>query len=252
MRLLNSPLEQFEIVALIPILLGEVIDLSITNSTLYLFFAAGRLLFFFSGILDKTLYIPNAWQALLEDMYVFIVDLINQNCGTKGQRYFEFIFTIFRFLLRCNLMGMVPYSFTVTSHIVITLTLSIRIWVGVTIIGFHLHGLHFLHLFAPSGAPRAILPVLVIIEVVSYVIRAVSLGVRLFANMMSGHTLLKILAGFSFQIFALGGILGLIGSAIPLIVVFLITGLEIGISCLQAYVFTILTIMYLNDSINMH
>jgi ATP synthase subunit 6 len=251
LMLLNSPLEQFEIVSLIPLRMMNI-DISITNSSLYLILGFSRIVFFFNSILKRTLYIPNAWQTLLEDIYVFIVDLINQNCGVKGQRYFKFIFTLFVFLLTCNLMGMVPYSFTVTSHIVITLTLSIAIWVGVTIIGLHKHGLHFFHLFAPSGAPAAILPILVIIEVVSYIIRALSLGVRLFANMMSGHTLLKIMAGFSFQIFAIGGILGLIGSAIPLIIVFLITGLEIGIACLQAYVFTILTIMYLNDSINLH
>lgn len=246
-----SPLEQFEIISLISARLGTI-DLSITNSSLYLILGYLALLFFFKSILNRTLYIPNAWQTLLEDIYLFIVDLINQNCGIKGQKYFKLIFTLFIFLLTCNLMGMIPYSFTVTSHIVVTLTLSIRIWVAVTIIGFARHGLHFLHLFVPSGAPAPILPILVIIEVVSYIIRALSLGVRLFANMMSGHTLLKIMAGFSFQIFAIGGIFGLIGSAVPLVIVFIITGLEIGIACLQAYVFTILTIMYLNDSINMH
>ncbi len=246
-----SPLEQFEIISLLPIQFGYI-DISITNSSLYLILGLISILFFFNSILNRTLYIPNVWQTILEDLYLFIIELINQNCGVKGQTYFKFIFTLFIFLLTCNLIGMIPYSFTVTSHIVVTLTLSIAIWIGVTIIGFYQHGLHFLHLFAPSGAPTAILPILIIIEVVSYIIRAISLGVRLFANMMSGHTLLKILAGFSFQIFAIGGILGLIGSAIPLIIVFLITGLEIGIACLQAYVFTILSIMYLNDSINLH
>ncbi len=248
-----SPLEQFEIISLIPIRNSTLnLDISITNSSLYLILRLISIYFFFNSILKKTLYIPNVWQTILEDIYLFIVDLINQNCGIKGQRYFKFIFTLFIFLLTCNLIGMIPYSFTVTSHIVVTLTLSIRIWIRVTIIGFYRHGLHFLHLFVPSGAPIAILPILIIIEVVSYVIRALSLGVRLFANMMSGHTLLKIMAGFSFQIFAIGGILGLIGSRIPLIIVFIITGLEIGIACLQAYVFTILSIMYLNDSINLH
>jgi len=149
-------------------------------------------------------------------------------------------------------MGMIPYSFTVTSHIAITLTLSLSIWIGVTLIGLKTHGTHFFHLFVPSGAPAALLPMLVIIEVLSYAIRAVSLAVRLFANMMSGHTLLKIMAGFSFQLFALGGFLGIIGASLPLILVFLITGLEIGIAMLQAYVFTILSIMYLNDSLNLH
>jgi len=185
-------------------------------------------------------------------MYNFIMELIEQNCGAKGQKYFPFFFVLFSFLLVCNLLGMVPYSFTVTSHIAITFTLSLAIWIGVTWIGLTTHGAHFFTLFVPSGAPAALLPILVVIELISYGVRAISLAVRLFANMMSGHTLLKIMAGFSFQLFALGGILGLVGSTIPFILVFLITGLEIGIACLQAYVFTILSIMYLNDALNLH
>jgi len=250
-----SPLEQFEIISLIPIKLSTLFDISLTNSSLYLLIGFVCFLFFFSSILHQTLYVPNAWQTVLEDIYNFVVDLINQNCGIKGQIYFKFFFTLFIFLLTCNLIGMIPYSFTVTSHIVITLTLSIGIWIGVTIIGLARHGFHFFHLFVPSGAPAALLPALVAIELISYFIRAISLGVRLFANMMAGHTLLKIMAGFSFQIYAAAGtsmLLGLIGAAIPLIMVFIITGLEIGIACLQAYVFTILSIMYLNDSINLH
>jgi ATP synthase subunit 6 len=261
--MIYSPLEQFQIKALINLRWGYW-DISITNSSLYLILGLRRVFFLFNSILVQninpikggnikkgTLYIPSRWQRLLEELYLFIVDLINQN-SKGGQIYFKFFFTLFIFILTCNLMGMIPYSFTITSHIVVTLTLSIRIWIGVTIIGFRRHGLHFLHLFIPSGAPIRILPILVVIEIMSYIMRAVSLGVRLFANMMSGHTLLKIMAGFSFQIFAMGGLLGLIGSAIPLVIVFIITGLEIGIACLQAYVFTILSIMYLNDSINLH
>lgn len=246
-----SPLEQFEIVSILPIVFGSY-DFSITNSTLYLGLTVLGIIFILEGALKRPMYIPSAWQTLIEDLYNFIIELIQQNCGTKGQRYFPFFFVLFTFLLVCNLMGMVPYSFTVTSHIVITFTLSLGIWVGVTIIGLQRHGTHFFSLFVPAGAPAALVPVLTIIEIISYIIRAVSLAVRLFANMMSGHTLLKIMAGFSFQIFAIGGILGIIGSTLPLILVFLITGLEIGIAMLQAYVFTILSIMYLNDSINLH
>jgi ATP synthase subunit 6 len=249
--MLSSPLEQFEIIALLPIR-GEHFDFSITNSTIFLIFAGLIVWFGMASILYHTMYIPSAWQSLLEGIYTFIVELINQNCGIRGQKYFPFFFFLFTFLLICNLLGMVPYSFTVTSHIVVTLTLSLTIWFGVTIIGFQLHGWHFLHLFVPSGAPTALIPALVIIEVMSYIVRAFSLAVRLFANMMSGHTLLKILAGFSFQIYAIGGILGIVGSTLPLVLVFLITGLEIGIAMLQAYVFTILSIMYLNDAINLH
>lgn len=249
--MLYSPLEQFEIVSIIPIAF-QGYDISITNSAIYLWIAFGIIVFFMSSILNKTMLVPGPWQALLEDMYNFIMDLIEQNCGRKGQKYFPFFFVLFSFLLVCNLLGMVPYSFTVTSHIAITFTLSLAIWIGVTWIGLATHGAKFFTLFVPSGAPAALLPVLVIIELISYGVRAISLAVRLFANMMSGHTLLKIMAGFSFQLFALGGIVGLIGSTIPFILVFLITGLEIGIACLQAYVFTILSIMYLNDALNLH
>jgi len=248
---LYSPLEQFEIVSILPFS-TSTFDFSITNSAIYLWIAFGIITFFCSSILRRTMYIPGAWQAFLEDLYTFIMDLINQNCGPKGQQYFPFLFVLFTFLFVCNLLGMVPYSFTVTSHIVITLTLSLSIWIGVTLIGLQRHGTHFFHLFVPSGCPAALLPALVVIEIMSYIVRAFSLAVRLFANMMSGHTLLKIMAGFSFQIFAIGGIAGIIGAGIPVILVFLITGLELGIACLQAYVFTILSIMYLNDAINLH
>lgn len=250
--MLYSPLEQFEINYLIPLAIGGW-DISITNSTLYLGLILGALIIMHEWVLGGWIrFIPGEWQSLLEEVYKFVGDLINQNCGPRGQAYFPFLYSLFVLLLVTNLVGMIPYSFTVTSHIAVTLTLSLSVWIGVTMIGFIRHGFHFLHLFVPAGAPAALLPFLVTIEILSYCVRAVSLAVRLFANMMAGHTLLKIMAGFSFQLYALGGILGLIGSTIPLVLVFIITGLEIGIAALQAYVFTILSIMYINDAINLH
>ena len=165
--------------------------------------------------------------------------------------YFPLIFVIFIFILTCNLLGMIPYSFTVTSHIIVTFFLSLSIFIGVTIIGFAHHGIHFFSFFLPAGAPVVLGPFLVVIELISYISRAFSLAIRLFANMMSGHSLLKILAGFAWTMLSVGGIFYVI-HLVPLIIVFIITGLEIGIAMLQAYVFTVLTCIYLNDSINLH
>lgn len=147
---------------------------------------------------------------------------------------------------------MIPYSFTVTSHIVVTFTLSLSIFIGVTLIGLKIHGLHFFSFFVPQGAPKLLLPLLVVIEAISYTARAFSLAIRLFANMMSGHTLLKIIASFGWTLITMGGIALPLLSVIPIALILAITGLEIGIAFLQAYVFTILTCIYLNDTIHLH
>jgi ATP synthase subunit 6 len=249
--MIKSPLEQFEVYSVIPLTLGNI-DISITNATIYILLVLVCTLYILHYSIIRIKYYPRAWQAVIEDIYNFLLDLIRQNSGEQGKRYFTVIYTIFWFILVCNLLGMLPYSFTVTSHIVVTLSLSFGIWLGVTIIGFQRHGLQFLKIFVPSGAPTIILPLLVVLEILSYCMRAISLGVRLFANIMSGHTLLKIITGFSFKLYALGGIIGIISSLFPLVIVFVITALEIGIAILQAYVFTVLTIMYLNDSLNLH
>jgi len=195
--------------------------------------------------------IPTRKQAFAESIYEFVLNLVNENVGEKGNKYFPLIFVIFIFILTCNLLGMIPYSFTVTSHIIVTFFLSLSIFIGVTIIGFAHHGIHFFSFFLPAGAPVVLGPFLVVIELISYISRAFSLAIRLFANMMSGHSLLKILAGFAWTMLSVGGIFYVI-HLVPLIIVFIITGLEIGIAMLQAYVFTVLTCIYLNDSINLH
>jgi len=187
----------------------------------------------------------------MEMGYEFIYFLIEEQIGTKGYKYFNFIFTLFMFILCCNLLGMIPYSFTATSHIVITFGLSMAIFIGVTIIGFVHHGLHFFYLFVPAGVPAGLLPLIVGIEFISYLTRGLSLGIRLTANMFAGHTLLKIISTFAWQMLMAGGFLSVAGLA-PIALLFALTGLEIVIAILQAYVFTVLTCSYLNDAINLH
>jgi F-type H+-transporting ATPase subunit a len=165
--------------------------------------------------------------------------------GSDGMRYFPFVFTLFMFILFCNLIGMVPFTFTVTSHIIVTFVMAAVVFLGVTVIGFIRHGTHFLKLFVPSGVPIFLLPLLVVIELLSYLTRPISLSVRLFANMMAGHTMLKVFGGFVVA-------LGVLAGWAPLAFVVALTGLEIGIAILQAYVFAILTCIYLNDAINLH
>jgi len=177
--------------------------------------------------------------------------VLSENIKKGGNAYFPIILTVFTYLLCCNLLGMIPYSFTVTSHIVVTLGLSIVAFTGINVIGIRIHGFHFLSFFLPGGAPLALAPLLIPIELVSYSFRVVSLALRLFANMMSGHCLLKILAGFAWTMLSAGGILSVL-HLLPLIVIFAIVGLELSIAFLQAYVFSVLLCIYMNDAISLH
>lgn len=246
-----TPLEQFAIVSLIPIRFGKY-DLSFTNSSLSLLLATGLVVVLFSLVTQNGGFlVPSRWQSLVEMIYEFVSSLITQQIGPKGRLRFPLIFTTFTFLLFTNLIGMIPYSFTATSHFVVTFGLSLSLFLGITCVGFQVHGLHFFSFLLPKGAPLALAPLLVVLELVSYCFRAVSLGVRLFANMMAGHTLVKILSGFSWTMLSVGGMLAA-ASVIPFAIVFALTGLELGVACLQAYVFTILTCIYLNDAMNLH
>ena len=231
-----TPLEQFAIVSLVPIRLGNVY-LSFTNSSLYLLLSTGLvLLLFYLVTQNGGFLVPSRWQSVVEMMYEFVVSLVDEQIGKKGRFAFPLIFTTFTFLLFTNLIGMIPYSFTATSHFVVTFGLSLSLFIGITIVGFQVHGLHFFSFLLPKGAPLILAPLLV---------------VRLFANMMAGHTLVKILSGFAWTMLSVGGVLAA-ASVIPFAIVFALTGLEIGVACLQAYVFTILTCIYLNDAINLH
>ena len=249
--IIHTPLEQFSIISLIPFHIGNLY-FSFTNSSLFLLLTTTLLFTLFYMITQNGGYlVPSRWQSFVEMIYEFVVSLVDEQIGSQGRKYFPLIFTIFVFVLFTNLIGMVPYSFTATSHLVVTFGLSLSLFIGITIVGFQTHGIHFFSFLLPKGAPLALAPLLVVLELVSYCFRAVSLGVRLFANMMAGHTLVKILSGFAWTMLSVGGVLT-IASAIPFGIVFALTGLEIGVACLQAYVFTILTCIYLNDAINLH
>lgn len=237
-------MHQFEIKRLINLeFLG--LDASFTNSSLFMVLAVAVISFLTIWGMRGRALVPTRMQSVAEISYEFIANMVRDNVGSAGQRYFPFVFTLFMFVLACNMLGMIPYSFTVTSHIIITFALAAVVFIGVTIIGFAKHGIGFLKFFVPSGVPAALLPLLVVIEVISYLTRPISLSVRLFANMMAGHTMLKV-----FGAFVVG--LGVIGGWAPLAFMVAFTGLEILVAFLQAYVFAILTCIYLNDALHMH
>ncbi len=247
----HSPLEQFQITRLATIKIGGL-DASFTNSSLWMVLVLiGVVAFLHLGMRQREL-VPGRWQSMVEMAYEFIANLVRENVGSAGRPYFPFIFTLFMFVLFSNLFGMIPYSFTVTSHIIVTFALAFVVFIGVTVIGIARHGTHFFSLFVPHGAPGWLLPLVVLIEVISYLVRPVSLSVRLFANMMAGHTMLKVFAGFVISLTAGLGVVGGVISIAPVVLIAALTGLELGIAILQAYVFAVLTCIYLNDAIHLH
>jgi F-type H+-transporting ATPase subunit a len=240
----HSPLEQFEIKALLSGGHGEVGVLTFTNSSLTMVAAMVLISAFLILGMRRGALVPGRMQSLAEMSYEFIAGLISDTVGAEGRRYFPIIFTLFMFILFGNLLGMLPYSFTFTSHIIVTFALAALVFIGVTILAIAKHGMHFFSFFVPPGAPLAMWPLLIPIEVISYLSRPISLSVRLFANMLAGHTLLKVIAGFI-------GLLGVFG-ILPFALVVALTGLEILIAFLQAYVFAILTCLYINDALHLH
>ncbi|MBK47749.1 MAG: F0F1 ATP synthase subunit A [Pelagibacteraceae bacterium] len=238
-----DPIHQFEIKKIIPIEINNI-DLSFTNSSLFMMLTVLFISIFLISSIKKKKIIPTRLQSVSEIFYEFIANMINDNIGNKGQKFFPLIFTLFTFILFGNLLGLLPYSFTFTSHIIVTFVMAMFIFLFVTLIGIMMHGFKFFGLFVPKGVPMAMLPLMVPIEIISYLSRPVSLSIRLFANMMAGHTMLKVFAGFIFS-------LGLFGIA-PLIVDVALTAFEVLVAFLQAYVFTVLTCLYLNDAINLH
>lgn len=239
----HSPLVQFEIHQIVPIKIGGV-DVSFTNSSLLMVIAAALATLFLMLGMRRGALVPGRWQSAAEVTYEFVAGLFRETVGQEGRRFFPFVFTLFLFILFGNMLGLMPYSFTFTSHIIVTFALAAVVFVGVTIVGFAKHGLRFLTFFVPPGAPIAMWPLLIPIEVISYLSRPISLSVRLFANILAGHTLLKVIAGFV-------AVLGVAG-VLPLAVVVALTGLEMLIGFLQAYVFAILTCLYLNDALHLH
>jgi F-type H+-transporting ATPase subunit a len=239
-----NPMHQFEIKRFIDLeFLG--VDASFTNASLFMVIAIASISFVTIWGMRGRALVPTRMQSLAELSYEFVANMVRDNVGTDGQKYFPLVFSLFMFVLFCNMLGMMPYSFTVTSHIIVTFALAALVFIGVTIIGFATHGFGYFKFFVPSGVPVALLPLLVVIEVISYLTRPISLSVRLFANMMAGHTMLKV-----FGAFVVG--LGVIGGWAPLAFMVAFTGLEILVAFLQAYVFAILTCIYLNDALHMH
>ena len=238
-----DPLHQFEIHPVVHIPLGEV-NASLTNSGVAMLAATIAITLFMTLSMRGRALVPGRWQSLAGLTYEFIGNMVRDNVGKEGRPYFPFVLSLFMFILFGNLLGLLPYSFTFTSHIIVTFAMALMVFLGVTVIGIIRHGFHFFSFFMPKGVPAVMLPLMIPIEVVSYLSRPVSLSIRLFANMMAGHTMMKVFAGFVFS-------LGLFGFA-PLAVDVALTAFEVMVAFLQAYVFTVLTCLYLNDTIHLH
>jgi F-type H+-transporting ATPase subunit a len=239
-----DPLHQFTIERLYNFRIGGL-DASFTNSSLSMVIALTLVSGFLIMATSSSSLVPGRSQSIAELIYQFVANMVRENAGTAGMQFFPFIFTLFTFILALNMLGMVPYTFTSTSHIIVTFALALTVFLGVTVVGFIKHGFGYLKLFVPSGVPVILLPLLVVIEVISYLTRPISLSVRLFANMMAGHTMLKV-----FGSFVVG--LGVVGGWLPLTFMVAITGLEVLVAFLQAFVFAILSCIYLNDALHLH
>ncbi len=240
----HNPLTQFEVNPIISMqpLAGHNVDF--TNASAWMVLAIiSAFLFFTLGMRGRAL-VPGRWQSMVELTYEFVADMVKDTVGNEGKQYFPFIFSLFIFILFCNLLGLIPMAFTVTSHIIVAFALAMVVFLGITIIGIARHGFGFLRLFMPDGVPILLAPIIIPIEVVSYLSRPISLSVRLSANMMAGHILLKVVAGFV-------GVMGLFGF-VPMLVLIGFTGFEFFVALLQAYIFTMLTCVYLNDAIHLH
>jgi F-type H+-transporting ATPase subunit a len=237
------PLEQFAIERIIPIHIGGL-DVSYTNAALMMTIAVVSVTALMVLATRHAALVPGRWQSVAEMLYEFVADMVDSNIGQGGRQFFPFIFTLFTFILFANLLGMIPYSYTTTSQIIVTFALAAVVFILVTMIGIIRHGFHFLSLFVPHGVPKVLLLLLVPIELLSYFIRPFTLSIRLFANMLAGHTMLAIFGGFAASI----GFLAFFPTAIDVLLV----ALEFLVAVLQAYVFAILTCLYLNEAVHLH
>ena len=239
----HSPLSQFEIHSIVDLnVAGQ--NISFTNSSVAMVITVTFITLFLTLTVNKKSLVPSRMQIISESIYSFIAQLLQDTVGEDGKKYFPFVFSLFVFVLIGNMVGMIPYNFTFTSHIIVTFALAAVIFIGVTIIALIKHKMHFFSFFVIPGLPLYMLPLLIPIEVISYLSRPISLSVRLFANMLAGHTLLKVFAGF---VVSMG-----IAGVLPLVFIVALTGLEILIAFLQAYVFAILTCLYINDALHLH
>ncbi len=242
-----NPIHQFEIQPLVPLHIGNL-DISYTNSALWMTIAVVASTVLLSFAMKRKALVPGRMQVFAEMIYGFVAGMIRENIGTKGRQYFPLIFTLFMIVLLGNMLGMLPYSFTYTSHIIVTAALAFMIFFIVLMIGVFKHGFHFFSLFIPPGVPWWLMPLIIPIEIMSFMIRPVTLSVRLFANMIAGHIMLKVFAGFSVGMFAAGGYLTLAGIG-PMLFNSVLIGFEFLIAFLQAYVFAILSCIYLKDTV---
>lgn len=244
-----SPLEQFQLKTIVPLeVAGQ--DVSFTNASLFMTLALLAIwVFMFFGMRRAEL-VPGRWQSAVEGIHEFVRGMVDENIGPKGRAYVPFIFSLFIFVLIANLIGLLPYAFTVTSHIAVTFAFASFIFLLCVIIGIAKHGLHFFSLFVPPQTPIFLLPLIVVIELISFLSRPLTLSVRLFANMTAGHILLKVFAGFIISLGLAGGVLPLIG-ILPMAMNVALYALELLVAVVQAYVFALLTCVYLNDSVNL-
>jgi len=249
-----SAFDQFEIIRLVPLNIWGNLDISITNSTVFMLLA---LVFYYvlyniSGIREGSL-IPSRWQSVLEIVYETMLGIVEDNIGkdNRSKSYFPWIFTIFMFIVIMNLFGIVPYTFSPTAHIAVTFGLSLSIFIGVTLLGIVNYGINYFSMFMPAGSPLVLAPFMIIIELVSHMAKAVSLGVRLAANITAGHILFAILSGFTWTMLTAGGIMT-IASIFPMLIVLFITVIEMAVAVIQAYVFSLLTAIYISESEDLH
>jgi len=244
-----DPIHQFQIKTLIPMLSMGGHEIGFTNSALFMLIIVVAISTLMIGATARRAVVPGRLQSIAEMSYEFVANTVQSSAGPEGMRFFPFVFTLFMFVLFANLIGLIPYSFTVTSQLIITAALALLVFFIVVGYGFWKNGLHFLDLFVPKGVPKYILPAIVVIEVLSFLSRPVSHSVRLFANMLAGHITLQVFAGFIIMLAGFG-VLGWFGAALPFAMVVMLTALELLVAFLQAYVFAILTCIYLNDAIH--
>jgi F-type H+-transporting ATPase subunit a len=244
-----DPIHQFQIHDMIPLVNMAGHEIAFTNSALMMLIIVFAVSALMIGASAPRAVVPGRLQSIAEMSYEFVANTVRSSAGTEGMKFFPFVFTLFMFVLFANMIGLIPYSFTVTSQLIVTAALALTVFFVVIAYGFWKNGLHFLNLFVPKGVPKAILPAIVIIEVLSFISRPVSHSVRLFANMLAGHITLQVFAGFIIMLAGFG-VLGWLGAALPFIMVVMLTALELLVAFLQAYVFAILTCIYLNDAIH--
>ena len=244
-----DPIHQFQIIKIVELGKPGGIELAFTNSAAFMFGIVALVFFFLTYATRGRTLVPGRLQSLAEMSSEFVANTVLGSAGNEGMKFFPLVFSLFIFVLTANFVGMIPYAFTVTSHIIVTAALALVVILTVIIYGFVRHGTHFLRLFVPSGVPAFLLPFMVVIELISFLSRPISLSLRLFANMLAGHIAMKVFAGFIVMMTA-SGVVGWFGAVLPLFMVVALTALEFLVAALQAYVFAVLTCIYLNDALH--